>query len=190
MAKFIHLYIDTEDIPIFQKILEDFVDDFQCFKSDEDVNTNSMPKDRNPILIDFPNLIQDFTSDKSLLLFQKWWNLCRSQDYHLFHKQMWEIWRDEIVWSTTKVFYLTFQSPLGNTIPMSSIYWLGNQWWVMKPASKETEYLWQTLKKHIAKNSTLFSNKNGWKVYAFPHAMKKINAWHPYGDDTTTFCAI
>lgn len=72
MAKFIHLYIDTEDIPIFQKILEDFVDDFQCFKSDEDVNTGSMPKDRNPILIDFPNLIQDFASDKSLLLFQKW----------------------------------------------------------------------------------------------------------------------
>lgn len=87
MPKFIHMYIDSDDIPILQEIINEFEDSFLFFKTDEDTNPSSMPKDWNPIVLDMPNLINDFHSEDSMILYNKWGDLCRKKDYNIFHRQ-------------------------------------------------------------------------------------------------------
>lgn len=81
------MYFDNDDIPILQEIIDEFRDDFLFFKTDEDTNPSTMPKDWNPIVIDTPNLIHDFTSETSMILYHKYQDLCRYMDYRIFHHQ-------------------------------------------------------------------------------------------------------
>jgi hypothetical protein len=81
------MYLDNEDIPILQEVIDEFQDDFLFFKTDEETNPSTMPKDWHPIVIDTPILINDFTSETSMTHYRRSQDLCRYMDYTIFHRQ-------------------------------------------------------------------------------------------------------